>query len=93
MAAGLGLLISGFLFPKALKSVYLVWMTLAIMLGFVVSNVILIAFFFLVITPVGLIARSLGKDFLGLKISRSTPTYWVPREGGAKTPAEYEQQF
>ena len=49
------------------------------MLGFVVSHVILTLFFFLVITPVGLVARLLGKDFLSLKLDRETQTYWIPR--------------
>jgi len=38
-------------------------MSLAIVLGFVVSGVVLILFFLLVITPIGLAARCLGNDF------------------------------
>jgi len=87
------LVISGFLFPRALKYVYIAWMSAAIVLGFVVSNVILTVFFFLVITPIGLITRLLGKDFLALKIDREAPSYWISRARPSKTPAEYEQQF
>jgi hypothetical protein len=93
LAPGIALVVFGFLFPKALKHVYIAWMSLAIVLGFVVSNIILTLFFFLVITPIGLTARLLGKDFLRLKIDRETPTYWIRREQITKTPAEYEQQF
>jgi hypothetical protein len=47
-----------------------------------------------VITPIGLIARLAGKDFLSLKLNRQAPTYWLAREGKSpKTPADYERQF
>jgi hypothetical protein len=90
---GVALIIPGFLFPKTLKPVYLLWMTLALALGFVVSHVILTVFFFLVITPVGLLARVAGKDFLRLKLDRQTPSYWIPREQRPATPERYERQF
>src|SRR5262245_2590082 len=59
----------GTIYPRALKESYIVWMSLAFVLGFIVSNVILTLFFFLVITPIGLAARLLGKDFLRMKRS------------------------
>ena len=93
LVPGVLLIVSGFLFPKILKYVYIAWMSVAIVLGFVVSNVILTVFFFLVITPIGLITRLLGKDFLALKIDREAPTYWIPRERARKIAAEYERQF
>jgi uncharacterized membrane protein len=93
LAPGVVLVVSGFLFPKVLKYVYIAWMSAAIVLGFVVSNVILTIFFLLVITPIGLIAHLCGRDFLRLKIQREAPTYWIRRERVAKTAAEYEQQF
>jgi glucose-6-phosphate-specific signal transduction histidine kinase len=80
--------------PRLLKQVYVAWMTLAIVLGLVVSNVILTLFFFLVVTPIGLVARLFGEDFLSLKLERKAGTYWVPRKRtGIKTQSEYEQQF
>ena len=93
LVPGVMLIAFGFLRPKALKYVYVAWMSVAIVIGFVVSNVILTLFFFLVITPIGLITRLLGKDFLALKIDREARTYWIPRERATKTPAEYERQF
>jgi hypothetical protein len=90
---GVTLVLFGTLFPRALKYVYLVWMSIAFVLGFVISHVILGLFFFLVITPIGLLARLFGKDFLSLKLDRQAASYWIPRDKKAKTPAEYEQQF
>jgi hypothetical protein len=94
LTPGVVLMAFGLVWPKALKGVYLVWMSLAILLGFVVSHVLLTVFFFLVITPVGLVARCVGKDFLRLKLDRKARTYWLPRETPAnKSPVQYEQQF
>ncbi len=94
LVPGLALLALGLLAPRVLKPVYLAWMALALALGFVVSHVILTLFFFLVIAPIGLVARGLGRDFLRLRIDRQASTYWLPREPRPpKSPAEYERQY
>ncbi len=94
LAAGALLVAFGAALPRSLKHVYIAWMSLAILLGFIISNIILTLFFFLVITPIGLIARVCGRDFLSLKLDRRAPTYWIPRPDKApKSQAEYEQQF
>jgi hypothetical protein len=87
------LILSGLAAPRALKPIYIAWMSLAIVLGFVVSGVVLILFFLLVITPIGLAARCLGNDFLSLKLDRAAASYWTPRKHPPKSPAEYERQF
>jgi len=94
LTPGCVLFVLGAAVPKILKPIYIVWMSVAIALGFIVSNVLLTLFFFFVITPVGLVARMAGKDFLSLKLSPSATTYWLPRKRGTpKTPTDYEQQF
>ena len=85
---------AGWLFPKVLRGLYIVWMSLAIVMGYLVSNVILTLFFFLVITPIGLAARLAGKDFLQQRRNPQAASYWQRREHrGPKPPAEYERQF
>ena len=93
LTPGLALVTLGAIAPRSLKYIYLVWMGLALVLGFVVSHVILTIFFFLVITPIGLIARLAGKDFLRLKLDRQAKSYWIPRDRNRKAPEEYERQF
>jgi hypothetical protein len=91
---GLLLVVLGGLIPATLKYIYIGWMAMAFALGFIVSHVILTLFFFLVITPVGLVARLLGKDFLRLRLDRNAPSYWIPRESrDPKAAVHYEQQF
>lgn len=93
LIAGALLILPGLIAPRILKHIYIVWMSLAIVLGFIVSGILLILFFLLVITPIGWAARCLGNDFLNLKLDRPAASYWMPRERKPKTPAEYERQF
>ena len=88
------LLVLGAVWPRALRVAYLGWMTLALVLGFIVSNILLTIFYFIVVTPIGLLARAVGKDFLSLRLQPEATTYWIPRtETKPKTRQEYEQQF
>ena len=84
---GLGLII-----PLVLKPFYFVWMTFAAILGWVMTRVILSLVFYLVITPIGLITRILGEDFLALKKSQSD-SYWNYRDSSKELNQNYEKQF
>lgn len=90
---GVPLVVLGAVLPRSLKYVYVAWMSLAFVLGFIVAHVILTLFFYLVVTPIGLAARLAGKDFLGLKRDRNAPSYWLPRADKPKSAADYERQF
>lgn len=90
---GAGLIAFSAVCPRALKYPYIAWMTMAFALGFIMSQVILTLFFFLLVTPIGLVARLFGKDFLKRKRDLQATTYWIPREAKAKPPVSYEQQF
>ena len=56
----------GLVLPLSLKPIYLIWMVFAIILGWFMTRIILSLLFYLVISPIGLIARIFGKDFLRL---------------------------
>lgn len=76
-----------------LRPFHKLWMTLALILGWFMSRVILIILFYLVITPIGLFAKIFGKRFLELKIDKKAATYWEKRENIIKQPIDYERQF
>jgi hypothetical protein len=92
---GAGALLAAFgvIWPRALKYVYIGWMTLAFALGFVMSNVILTLFFFLLVTPIGLLARLFQKDFLAQKWDKRAASYWIQCRGEVKPANTYERQF
>lgn len=94
LAPAIPLILLGAIWPRSLKQVYLAWMTLALVLGLIVSTILLTVFFYVVVTPIGLLARVVGKDFLSLKLQPQAKSYWLARVRGApKQRHEYEQQF
>ena len=92
-ATGVLLVAFGVIWPRALKYIYIAWMALAFTLGFIMSNVILTLFFFLVVTPIGLLARLFQKDFLARKWDKQAASYWIPYSRKVKTADAYERQF
>jgi hypothetical protein len=93
LGAGALLTAFGVIWPRALKYVYIAWMALAFALGFVMSNVILTLFFFLFVTPIGLLARLFQKDFLARKWDKRAASYWIQCGRDVKTANTYERQF
>ena len=79
--------------PRALKYVYKVWMSLAVVLSWVMTRVLLSVIFYVGVTPIGLIGRLLGKDFLSLDVDTGAETYWIDKDGSGRGRERYEQQF
>ena len=52
------------------------WFKFGIFLGKIISPLIMGIIFFLVVTPIGLLMRMLGKDILSLKYSKNQ-SYWI----------------
>ncbi len=79
----LGLLGGGaaFLRPTLLRPLYVLLQVPAWPIGLVLGNLVLAFMFYLVLTPVGLFRRALGKDPLGLRRKESRETYWTERTG------------
>jgi hypothetical protein len=90
----LPLITLGAVWPAGLRWIYIGWMSVALLLGLVVSTVLLTIFFYIVVTPVGLFARAIGKDFLSRRFEPESKSYWIRRNNSApKQRQEYEQQF
>lgn len=79
--------------PSVLKPLQKAWMTLAVILGWIMTRVILSILFYLVFTAIGGISRLLGKQFLDLKIDPSINSYWIKREPKTFNKSGYEKQF
>ena len=76
---GIFLILFGALFPKFLKSVYRYWMTAAFVLGWFVSRFLLTILFFMVLTPIALIAKLFKKEFLNLNYKQNQQSYWIKK--------------
>ena len=71
----LGIINSNFLLP-----LNKLWFKFGIFLGKIISPIIMGIIFFLVVTPIGLIMRIIGKDVLNLKYN-GHKSYWIKKTG------------
>ena len=90
---GLSLIILALVFPKILKPLNKIWMSIAVILGWFMSRVILIILFYIILTPIGIILKIFRKKFLNLKIDKSTDTYWEYRKNEKISKSNLENQF
>ena len=67
---------------------YVVLMLVAVPIGFVLSQVLMAAIFYLLFTPIGLFFRLTGRDAMGRKFDPAKKSYWHDR-GPARSPASY----
>lgn len=94
LAAGVALIVSGLLVPAILRPLHKPWIALSLALGWVMTRVILTILFFLMIMPMGLIARALGKRPLMLEFKDpSKQSWWNSRDEHKDGSRHYERQF
>lgn len=92
-AAGVLLALTGVVRPSVLRPLQRVWMAMALVMGWVMSRVILTLLFCLIVTPIALILRVRGKQFLGPGIDPKTRSYWNLRTPDAADPKRCERQY
>ncbi len=73
-------------------SLYRGWMFAALPIGWTVSATLMGIVFFLVITPIGLILRAMGKDPMCRRPDPAAATYWLPHRQETDR-ARYFRQF
>lgn len=91
LSAGFALL--GLVVPSMLKPFQKAWMAIAVVMGWVMSQIILFTLFFAVVTPISIIGRLLGEAFLDLKMDNSKSSYWIDRRNQEFQKSRYEKQF
>ncbi len=75
--------------PYWFRGFYRGGMTFSFHIGQVIGKVILIFFFLIIVTPMGLLLRLMGKDLLQLKRTPEKTTYWQK----AKNQRNFDQMF
>lgn len=90
-AVSVFMLSSAVLVPKILKPLHKAWMSLSIVIGYVMTRVLLCALFFLLLTPLGLLARLANKEFLKKTFREPCESYWLQKEERAGN--SYEKQY
>jgi hypothetical protein len=64
--------------PRWFRGFYRIGMTVAFYIGQFFGRILLTLIFLLVLTPLGLFLRLMGKDSLRLKRDPAAQTYWQP---------------
>ncbi len=78
---GVAFLCAGVVAPMGLRPVYIAWMLIALVLGMVVTRIIIAIVFYMMITPIGLVRRTLATmDPLGLQPDPAKGSYWIDRK-------------
>ena len=88
---GVALAVAAFI-PKVGRIAYLAVYLPTSIIGYVVSNILLALMFLLVITPLGLILKLMGKDLLQRQRPQKERTGWLPVKS-TKTEDSYYRQF
>lgn len=75
--------------PRWFRAFYRGGMTVSYHIGQTLGKVLLVLFFFLMVTPMGLFLRLFGKDLLHLKRDPTATSYWHT----AKNNRDFERMF
>jgi len=70
-----GLLILSFITPRAME----LWLKFAMLLGSIITPIGISVIYFIVLVPMGIIMRLLGKDLLKQKLDKNAKSYWIER--------------
>jgi len=92
--SGIGFIIflSSITSAKLTRIIYLGLTLVTLPIGLVVSFLLLAIFYFLVLTPLGLVFRLVGRDPLGRKFDSAADSYWLSRRP-PETLDRYFHQF
>ena len=71
------LLLTAALAPRSLLWVYRVWLGVTVPIGALGQLVLLCLFYYLVLTPVGVVLRCLGRDPLRRRWDTAASSYWT----------------
>ncbi len=86
-------LLVALVYPRILNPLNRLWLKFGLLLYKVVNPIVLGLLFYLTITPIGLIMRALGKDFLRLRLDGGARSYWIDRKPPGPPPQSMRNQF
>jgi Saxitoxin biosynthesis operon protein SxtJ len=78
--------------PQLLTPFNRAWIKFGDLIGKVVSPMVLAIFFFIIITPVAIISRWLGRDELRLK-KANVSSYWIAHTAQSKVSNSFKNEF
>lgn len=88
---GVALAVSGFVWPRILRPIFITLSLLTAPIGFVVGEVAMLFIFFAVFLPFGLVFRIMGRDVLHKHPDRNTMSYWQKKHMPTSPSSYYRQ--
>lgn len=92
VALGLAVWLAAAAYPPLMKLPYRFMLKFGHVMGIINAKVILSVFYYLVVTPIGLVMRAAGSSPIKRGYDRDAASYWEKREGGV-TPESMERMF
>ena len=80
-----------FVQPRLLLPLYVALMVVAFPIGFVISNVILLALYFGLFTPFSMVFRLIGRDSMKRKFEPEAESYWIDRTDNKPVAQRFRQ--
>lgn len=91
MIAAALLIVPALCFPQRLSWLHRKWMAAGHVLGAINTRILLGLIFYLVVTPIGLFRRLLGKDPMGIRLSGHLESYRIRRK--PRPPSHLRRQY
>jgi len=90
-AVGVMLALLSLALPRVVHPLASAWAVLGHLLGRITTPIVLVFVFVLVVVPLGLVLRLLGKDVFRRERDAKATTYWVERTRRTFEPADFER--
>jgi hypothetical protein len=93
LIAAAGFLAAAYVRPEVLRPINKIWLRFGLLLHKVINPIVMGLLFFLVFTPMAMVMRMLGKDFLRITRSPEQSTYWIERTPDTHAPSSMKDQY
>lgn len=87
---GLGVALALQVYPKASTLLYIAQVKLGSVIGWCISRATLVALYFCVFVPLGLVFHLIGRNVLGARLDKEKDSYLISRQ---KQPVSMKNQF
>jgi hypothetical protein len=91
LVIGVAILLCSLVSPRAARVVHIALSAVGLPIGFVFSFILLAAFYFLLLTPIALVFRLMGRDPLHRKFDSAADSYWISRKPTASLDRYFHQ--
>lgn len=70
----------GLINSKVLSPFNKIWIKFGEILGRIIAPLVMGIIYFIILTPIGILMKFLGKDLLNIKFSQTQKSYWLKRK-------------